>query len=78
MIVNRVSRLMGERRMGVTDLSRATGLAYATCYQLYAGTSRRVDFGTLDALCRHFECGVGDLFEYVPDSQPQPIRSEGT
>ena len=67
MIVNRVSRLMGDRRISVMELSRSTGLAYGTCYALYAGRSQRVDLQTLDALCGYFGCGVGDVLEYVTD-----------
>lgn len=76
MIFNRVSRLMGDRRIGVTDLSRLTGLSYSTCYALYADRTRRIDFGTLDALCSYFGCGVGDVLEYLPDAPPSPPERE--
>jgi putative transcriptional regulator len=66
MIINRVSRLMGERREGVTDLSRATGIAYSAAYALYKGTTQRIEFDTLDRLCDHFGVGPGDILEYVP------------
>jgi putative transcriptional regulator len=62
---------MGERRIGVTDLSRLTGLSYSTCYALYADRTRRIDFATLEALCRLFECRVGDVLEYVPQAEPE-------
>jgi putative transcriptional regulator len=72
MILNRVSRVMGEQRISVSELHRRTGLAYTTCYALYGAKSTRLDLATLDALCRGLGCGVGDLFEYVPDTvKPQ-------
>ena len=36
---------------------------------------KRIDGDTLDALCRYFSVGVGDLLEYVPDAPP---AGEGT
>jgi putative transcriptional regulator len=65
MIVNRVSRLMGERSEGVTDLSRATGIAYSAAYALYKGTTQRIEFDTLDRLCRHFGVTAAEILEYV-------------
>ena len=64
MIVNRLSRLLGERRMSVRELQRRTGLAYATVYNLYSGKSNRVDFETLDKICDALDVGVGDVLEY--------------
>jgi putative transcriptional regulator len=67
MIVNRLSRLLGERRMSVMELKRQTGLSYGTVYNLYAGKSNRIDFETLDKLCSALDVQAGDILEYVPD-----------
>ncbi|MCC6488238.1 MAG: helix-turn-helix transcriptional regulator [Candidatus Hydrogenedentes bacterium] len=67
MIVNRISRLMGERREGVTDVSRATGIPYSSMYELYADRVKRIDLATLDKLCKHFGVTPCDIFEYLPD-----------
>jgi putative transcriptional regulator len=67
MIVNRLSRLLGERRMSVMELKRQTGLSYVTVHNLYSGKSNRVDFDTLDKLCRALGVGVGDILEYQPE-----------
>lgn len=75
MIVNRVSRLLGERRESVADLARGTGLAYKTAHELYNDKSRRIDFDTLNRLCGYLGVGVGDILEYVPD--PTPADAEG-
>lgn len=69
MIINRVSRLMGDRRESVAHLAAATGLAYTTAHRLYAGTTERISLVTLDRLCDHFGVTPGDLLEYVPDSK---------
>ncbi len=77
MIENRISILMGARRMGITDLAREAGVAYNTAYGLYRGTTRRIDFDTVEKLCRFFGCGVGDLLVYRPDETPAQDEPAG-
>ena len=77
MIENRISILMGARRMGITDLAREAGVAYNTAYGLYRGATRRIDFDTLEKLCRFFGCGVGDLLVYRPDETPAQDERSG-
>jgi putative transcriptional regulator len=64
MIVNRLSRLLGERRMSVMELKRRTGLSYVTVHNLYSGKSNRVDFETLDKICDALDVTPGDILEY--------------
>jgi putative transcriptional regulator len=66
MIVNELSIVMGAGRMNITELSRRTGLAYLTCHRMYSDKTLRVDFDTLDALCRVLNVGVSDILEYQP------------
>ena len=68
MIVNHVSRAMGERRLSIQEVVRRSGLAYSTVHDIYHDKARRMDWQTVDALCR----GIGvatlaELFEYRPD-----------
>jgi putative transcriptional regulator len=69
MIVNRLSRLLGERRMSVRELQRRTGLSYVTVYNLYSGKSNRVDFETLNKICRALDVQTSDILEYQPDAE---------
>ena len=62
-----LSRLMGERKMKIADVARATGLHRNTITLLYKETAVRVDFDALDRLCSLFECEVGGLFEHVDE-----------
>ncbi len=64
MIENRLSRLLGERRMSISELERQTGIPYTSLHALYHGTSKRVDLATLDKLCRALSVSVGDILEY--------------
>lgn len=65
MIKVHLARMMGERKLNITDVARATNLNRNTVTLLYRETARRVDFETLEALCQFFECKVGDLVEYI-------------
>ena len=64
MIRCHLSRLMGENKMKIIDVARKTGLHRNTVTLLYNETAQRVDFETIDRLCRLFNCEVGDLFEF--------------
>ena len=66
MIKIHLSRLMGENKETLADVIRATGLARNTVAGLYHETTARIDLDTLNALCKHYECTVADLLEYVP------------
>jgi len=75
MIRIHLSRLLGERKEKIADLQRATGLARNTLSGLDREDTARVDLTTLDAICRHYGCSVGDVLEYVPDDSAAPSRA---
>lgn len=60
-----LSRLMGERKMKVTDVARETGLNRNTVTLLYKETAQRIELDAMDKLCELFECEVSDLLERV-------------
>ncbi|USA43768.1 helix-turn-helix transcriptional regulator [Spongiibacter taiwanensis] len=65
MIKCHLSRLMGERKLKVTDVARDTGLHRNTITLLYKETATRVDLEAIDKLCDYFNCDVKDLFERI-------------
>lgn len=67
MIVNRLSRLLGERRMSIAELQRQTGLSYVTLHSLYSDKSTRIDFETLNKICKALSIQPGDILEYATD-----------
>lgn len=69
MIRCHLSRLMGDQKLKVIDVARETGLHRNTITLLYKETATRVDFETVDKLCKLFDCRVEDLFEYLPEDQ---------
>ena len=46
---------------------RATGMSKSTLHKLYNEDSSRIDFNTVNELCKFLDVQVGDLFVYVPD-----------
>ncbi len=58
-----LSRLMGERKLKISDVSRDTGLHRNTVTLLYQETATRIDLDAIETLCRYFDVSVGDLFE---------------
>jgi putative transcriptional regulator len=76
MIRIHLSRLMGEHKEKLSDLMRSTGLARNTCSGLYHETTSRLDIETLNAICRHYECHIADLIEYVPDPDVGDLDDE--
>ena len=70
MLINRLSTLMGARRVSMQDVARATGLNYTTVFQLYHDKSNRFDRQTLDALCKYFGVGLGEILEWQPGEPP--------
>ncbi|MGM0982154.1 MAG: helix-turn-helix domain-containing protein [Pseudomonadota bacterium] len=67
MIKCHLSRLLGERKLKITDLARDTGINRGTITRLYHETASRVELEVIDDLCRYFGCQVGELFEYIEE-----------
>lgn len=68
MIKCHLPMLMAEKKIrSLNRLSRETGVSAPALARLYDGTNVRIDYTTIEALCAYFNCGIGDLLEYVPD-----------
>jgi len=67
MIKCHLSRLMGERKLKVSDVARDTDLHRNTITLLYQETATRVDLEAIEKLCRYFNVPVGDLFELIDE-----------
>ncbi|MCG7964170.1 MAG: helix-turn-helix transcriptional regulator [Candidatus Thiodiazotropha taylori] len=73
MIRCHLSTLMGQHKLKIADVARATGLHRNTITLMYQETASRVDLEAVDRLCALFDCGVGELFEHTPDvAKKQP------
>lgn len=63
------ARLLGERKLKISDVSRDTGINRGTLTRLYYETSERYEVEVLNKLCLYFGCPIGDLLEFVDDSE---------
>ena len=57
----------GKPVLTVRRIAEESGLPQSVVTGLTAGRAGRVDFKTLDKLCRYFNVQPGELLEYVPD-----------
>lgn len=69
MIKCNLSRLLGERKLKISDVARDTHLNRGTLTRLYHETAERVELDVLDTLCEYLKCGLPDLLEYLPSSE---------
>lgn len=64
MIRCHLARLMGEHKLRIADVTRATGLSRTTVTLMYKETAKKIDLDALEKLCQFFECKLDDLIEY--------------
>jgi putative transcriptional regulator len=71
MIKCNLSKFMGIHKMSIQDVHERTGLNRATISNLYHEKVNRIDFETMEKLCKLFNCqaGPGELFEYVAEEE---------
>jgi putative transcriptional regulator len=59
----------GQRRVvQLKEIAEATGIHRVTLSKIANNKRYNVGIDTIDKLCAYFHCGVGDILEYVPDS----------
>ncbi len=76
MIKNRLSTLLGEQRLKMSDVVRDTGLAKTTVHSFYHDRSTRIDYHVLDKLCAYLGCQPGDLLVYIPANTQNSPETE--
>ncbi len=72
-----LSRLMGERKLRIADVARGAGVNRNLVTLLYYERAKRIDFESLERLCRFFNCTVGevlDLGEGPLGAEPKPPK----
>lgn len=67
MVKCHLSKLMGERKMNISDVARVSGVNRGTITRLYHETAVRIELDTIDRLCRVLGCEVGDLLEHLKE-----------
>jgi len=64
-----LSRLMGEKKLKIADVARATEINRGTITRLYHESAVRIDFDVLEKLCTYMDCSVADMVEVMPDDE---------
>lgn len=70
------ARLLGERKLKISDVSRDTGINRGTLTRLYYETAERVELDVLDQLCEYLGVELSDFLERVPNTDPSSISGE--
>jgi putative transcriptional regulator len=76
-LVNRLSRLLGERRLSVRQVAADTRLSYRGLLDLYHDRTRGIEFETLGRLCNYLRVPPTALLEWVPPEREEAARAEG-
>ena len=61
----------GQGALTLRQIADDTGLATSTLTGLTANRARRVDYDTLNVLCKYFDCRPCDILEYVEDDEEE-------
>ncbi|WP_444896123.1 helix-turn-helix domain-containing protein [Microbulbifer sp. SSSA005] len=64
MVKCHLSKIMGEKKLKISDVSRETGINRGTLARMYHETFVRVDLETIDILCNYLSLSIGELLEY--------------
>lgn len=67
MINNKLSEILGRKRIRMSELQKMTGLSQTAIINLYYNKTRSVNFETINKLCNALECNTQELFEHIPD-----------
>ena len=61
-----LGKLLGERKLRASEVSRKTGINPNTLSSLYNENVSGIRFGTLEKPCKFLGCSISDLIEYIP------------
>ncbi|MEB5927222.1 helix-turn-helix transcriptional regulator [Enterococcus faecalis] len=66
MLRNKLSILLAERGIKATKVSNDTGIARSTLSKINNNSSEKIDYSTINTLCRYLKITPCDFFEYLP------------
>jgi putative transcriptional regulator len=71
----RLSSILGDKKLKMSEVSRQTGIGTSTLLRFYHERSGGIRFDVLEKLCDFLDCQPGDILVYVKDN-PQTIPDE--
>lgn len=70
------ARLLGDRKLKISDVARDTGINRGTLTRLYYETAERLELEVLDRLCEYFGIDLPELIERVGTSTNAVVSAE--
>ena len=66
MIKNNLSKILGERKIKISELARSIGCDYCALNRFYNGNIQFINIELLDNICKELDVNVGEILEYIP------------
>lgn len=60
-----LSKIMGEKRLKISDVARDTGINRGTITRIYNEEATRVELEVVEQLCAYLDIEVGQLYEFI-------------
>ena len=70
--------LFAQKGIRVADADLLTDMGRTTLYRLYNNEVTRIDFASLERLCKLLDCTPGDIIIYEDDEQTATVKKEPT
>jgi putative transcriptional regulator len=70
------ARLLGERKLKISDVARDTGINRGTLTRLYYETTERIELEVIDQLCGYFGVTLTDLLERTDGPQSSLVSQK--
>ena len=71
MIRLKLSALMGERKLRISDVMRDTGISRNALTRIYREEVDRLDLEILEKLCRYLDVEISDMLQLEDDDSTQ-------
>ena len=63
MIKNKLSEMMGIRRMNMAETARIAGLSHVAVFKIYHNKTKTIELETINKLCYALNCRIQDIFD---------------
>ena len=75
MIKLKLNELLNEKNMTILQLSDIVGISRSTLNSMVNGTTKGIQFSTIETLCNFFRCDINDLIEFTPTVEIPNLHS---
>ncbi len=66
-IIVNLDVMLARRKMKLQDLAELIGITVQNLSVLKTGKAKAIRFSTLESICHHLDCQVGDILEFRQD-----------